>query len=113
MKRILLAGMTLCCSCFAQARVDLEYHAPPPQDSNVPEEYRKKRDELRHKVWNVDNLTRVNEQALARERQHEAAEANERHQRHLAQQQKQQRCLRVHSKDPHRQAACFTAIPPL
>lgn len=111
MKRIVLAGMALCCSCFAQARVDLEYHAAPPKDSKIPEEYQKKRGALRHKVWNVDNLTRVNEQAIAREQQREAAESAKRQQRHLEQQQKQQRCRKINAKDPRRQATCFIATP--
>ena len=81
MKRIVLAGSALCSCCFAQARVDLEYHAAPPKDSKVTEEYQKKRDALRHKVWNVDNLTLANEQAIAREQQREAAETAERQQR--------------------------------
>ena len=42
MKRIVLAGVALCSCCFAQARVDLEYHAAPPKDSKVTEEYQKK-----------------------------------------------------------------------
>ena len=41
MKRLVLAGAALCCACFAQARVDLEYHAAPPKDNKVPEEYQK------------------------------------------------------------------------
>ncbi|EMP7135565.1 TPA: hypothetical protein SMI41_000602 [Serratia marcescens] len=101
MKRIVLAGVALCSCCFAQARVDLEYHAAPPKDSKVTEEYQKKRDALRHKVWNVDNLTLANEQR-------EAAETAERQQRNLEQQQKKQRCLRRRSKDPHREAKCYT-----
>lgn len=88
MKRLVLAGAALCCACFAQARVDLEYHAAPPKDNKVPEEYQKKRDALRHKVWNVDNLTLANEQAIAREQQREAAESAKRQQHHLEQQQK-------------------------
>ncbi len=68
--------------------MDLEYHAAPPKDSKVTEEYQKKRDALRHKVWNVDNLTLANEQAIAREQQREAAETAERQQRNLEQQQK-------------------------
>ena len=43
MKRLVLAGAALCCACFAQARVDLEYHAAPPKDNKVPEEYQKAR----------------------------------------------------------------------
>ncbi len=108
MKRIVLAGVALCICCFVQARVDLEYHAAPPKDSKVTEEYQKKRDALRHKVWNVDNLTLANEQAIAREQQREAAETAERQQRNLEQQQKKQRCLRRRSKDPHREAKCYT-----
>ncbi|WP_176063350.1 hypothetical protein [Serratia marcescens] len=107
MKRIVLAGVALCCSSFAQARVDLEYHAAAPKDSKVTEEYQKKRDALRHKVWNVDNLTLANEQAIAREQQREAAETADRQQRNLEQQQKKQRCLRRHSKDPHPEAKCY------
>ncbi|OKB65077.1 hypothetical protein BHU62_19430 [Serratia marcescens] len=107
MKRIVLAGVALCCSCFAQARVDLEYHAAPPKDSKVPEEYQKKRGALRHQVWNVDHLTQANEQALAREQQREAVESAKRQQRHLAQQQRKQHCLRIHSKDPHREVKCY------
>ena len=41
MKRLVLAGAALCCACFAQARVDLEYHAAAPKDNKVPEEYQK------------------------------------------------------------------------
>ncbi|EMH4107293.1 hypothetical protein ACYZFV_17455 [Serratia ureilytica] len=107
MKRLVLAGVALCCACFAQARVDLEYHAAPPKDNKVPEEYQKKRSALRHKVWNVDSLTQANEQAIAREQQREAAEAAKRQQRHLELQQKKRRCLRIHSKDPHREARCY------
>jgi hypothetical protein len=58
-------------------------------------------------VWNVDSLTQANEQAIAREQQREAAEAAKRQQRHLEQQQKKRRCLRIHSKDPHREARCY------
>ncbi|EMB7755429.1 hypothetical protein AB6V67_21315 [Serratia marcescens] len=107
MKRLVLAGAAMCCACFAQARVDLEYHAAPPKDNKVPEEYQKKRSALRHKVWNVDSLTQANEQAIAREQQREAAESAKRQQHHLEQQQKKQRCLRRHSKDPHREAKCY------
>jgi len=107
MKRTVLAGVALCCACFTQARVDLEYHAAPPKDSKITEEYRKKRDALRHKVWNVDNLTQANEQAIAREQQREAAESAKRQQHHLDQQQKKQRCLRKYSKDPHPEAKCY------
>ncbi len=107
MKMIVLAGMALCCASFAQARVDLEYHAVAPKDSKITEEYQKKRDALRHKVWNVDNLTLVNERAIAREQQREAAEAAERQQRNLEQQEKKRRCLRRHSKDPHPEAKCY------
>lgn len=107
MKRIVLAGAALCCASFAQARVDLEYHAAVPKDSKVTEEYQKKRDALRHKVWNVDNLTLANERAIAREQQREAAESAKRQQHHLEQQEKKQRCLRRHSKDPHREAKCY------
>ena len=103
MKRIVLAGVALCCSSFAQARVDLEYHVAAPKDSKVTEEYQKKRDALRHKVWNVDNLTLANEQAIAREQQREAAETAEWQQRNL----EKQRCLRRHSKDPHPEAKCY------
>ncbi|HGM6885896.1 TPA: hypothetical protein ACKQDQ_001961 [Serratia marcescens] len=107
MKMIVLTGVALCCASFAQARVDLEYHAAAPKDSKITEEYQKKRDALRHKVWNVDNLTLVNEQAIAREQQREAAEAAERQKRNLEQQEKKQRCLRRHSKDPHPEAKCY------
>lgn len=107
MKRLVLVGVALCCACFAQARVDLEYHAAPPKDNKVPEEYQKKRSALRHKVWNVENLTLANEQAIAREQQREAEETAERQQRNLDQQQKKQRCLRRHSKDPHPEAKCY------
>ncbi|HGM6987591.1 TPA: hypothetical protein ACKP7F_002759 [Serratia marcescens] len=107
MKRIVLAGAALCCTSFAQARVDLEYHAAAPKDSKVTEEYQKKREALRHKVWNVDNLALANEQAIAWEQQREAAETAERQQRNLEQQQKKQRCLRRHSKDPHPEAKCY------
>ena len=108
MKRIALACVALCCVSFAQARVALEYHVAPPEDSKVTEEYQKKRDALRHKVWNVDNLTLTNEQAIAREQQQrEAAETAERQQRNQEQQQKKQRCLRIHSKDPHPEAKCY------
>jgi len=100
MKRIVLACAALCCGSFAQARVDLEYHAAAPKDSKVIGEYQKKRDALRHKVWNVDNLTLTNDQVIAREQQREAAETAER-------QQEKQRCLRIHSKDPHPETKCY------
>lgn len=107
MKRTVLAGVAMCCSCFAQARVDLAYHAAAPKDSMVSEAYQKKRGALRHKVWNVEHLRRANEQVIAREQRREAAESAKRQQRHLEQQQKKPRCQRIHAKDPHRGAKCY------
>ena len=106
MKRLVLAGAA--CVAPALRRRGWIWNTTRRRRRTIksPRSTRKTR-ALRHKVWNVDNLTLANEQAIAREQQREAARSAKRQQHHLEQQQKKQRCLRRHSKDPHREAKCY------
>ncbi|MEE4484261.1 hypothetical protein V2T44_15085 [Serratia ficaria] len=107
MKRIFLACVALCCSLPSAARLDLEYHAAPPQDNKIPEEYKKKRSALQHRIWSAEGLALADERAIEREQQRAAAEQERK--RRQAPLYGQRNCRKAYSKDARRQAACFTA----
>lgn len=74
MKRIFLACVAQCCSLSSQAVVDLQYHAAPPLDNKVSEDYQQKRSGLQHKIWSAEGVALANEKALELERQRGASE---------------------------------------